>query len=653
MVWFWRRRRRWPWYRRPYRKRNRRRRYRRRRWTTRRRTTKYSTRNRKRRQRKRRVRKKKTTKLIQWNPESIRTCKIIGLAPLIIGCNGRQMYNYIYWQDYWTHPKCAAGGGFAVYKFSLALLYEDYKKLRNIWTYSNCDYDLCRYKKTIITFYRHEEVDFVVTYTRNPPMVVDQWTYMSTHPNFLLLRKHRIIVPSMRTKKHGKRTVKIVIKPPRLAINKWFFQKHFQDTGLFMLQAAACDLDYSYVGSNSRNRLLTFTVLNMNFWKNPDWAQANHPYTFKETIQGGNVAKTMIDNKLQDYTIPQDFNQDSGTQNTKLKWEKGIFNYKFLNIQYWTNPATKKEIPTTQVQYNPMVDKGKGNMVWFISTLTTSWAPPTTDPLLVWKDKPLWLLLYGLQDYILKAKGSSGALRDYICVMYSKAFYPTLDRVVVIGPKFLKGLTECGEVPNNPVLIDKWFLNLEDQNDALNEIVKSGPFIQNMDGFRCSWELKMKYKSIWQWGGARPPLKPACDPYQQEIFPLPDTVKQSIQIIDPSKQIPEALFHSWDYRRGQITKSAIKRMQENLSDAGSSSTGSEEPEKKKAKRGEPPCFHEKDHSLLETVQNICQKTQETPTDQQLQQLQQQQLNKNIQILKLISELKQRQLNLQLMTGLME
>nr|UHK05043.1 MAG: ORF1 [Torque teno midi virus] len=651
MVWFWRRRRRWPWRRRTYRKRNRRRRYRRRPWYSRRRTTKYSTRNRKRRQRKRRVRKKKTTKLIQWNPESIRTCKIIGLAPLILGCNGRQMYNYIYWQDYWTHPKCAAGGGFAVYKFSLALLYEDYKKLRNVWTYSNCDYDLCRYKKTVLTFYRHEEVDFVVTYSRNPPMVVDQWTYMSTHPNFLLLRKHRLIIPSMRTKPRGKRTIKIVIKPPRLAINKWFFQKHFQDTGLFMLQASACDLDYSYLGSNSRNRLLTFTALNMDFWKNPDWAQASTSYTFKETITAGDKAKTLIDGKIQDYTIPANFN----TANDKLKWESGIFNYKFLNIQYWYSgtQATTRRIPTITVQYNPMVDKGKGNIVWFISTLTTSWAVPTTDPLLVWRDKPIWLILFGVQDYILKAKGSSSALRDYICVIKSNAFFPTHDRIVIIGNKFLKGQTECGEVPTSSTQVDKWFLTLEDQNDALNEIVKSGPFIQNMDGFRCSWELKFKYKSIWQWGGAKPPLKPACDPYQQEIFPLPDTVKQSIQIIDPSKQIPEALFHSWDYRRGQITKSAIKRMQENLSDAGSSSTGSEEPEKKKAKRGEPPCFHEKDHSLLETVQSICQKTQETTTNQQLQQLQQQQLNKNIQILKLISELKQRQLNLQLMTGLME
>ncbi len=105
-----------------------------------------------------------------------------------------------------------------------------------------------------------------------------------------------------------------------------------------------------------------------------------------------------------------------------------------------------------------MVDKGKGNIVWFISTLTTSWSVPTTDPLLVWRDKPIWLILFGVQDYILKAKGSSSALRDYICVIKSNAFFPTHDRIVIIENKFLKGQTECGEVPTSATQIDKWFL---------------------------------------------------------------------------------------------------------------------------------------------------------------------------------------------------
>lgn len=565
----------------------------------------------------------------------------------MLGCNGRQMRNFTYWQDYWTHTKCPAGGGFAVIKLSLGYFYEDYKRLKNIWTKSNCDYDLCRYQGTYIYFYPHPEVDFVIHFSRSYPMVVDEHTYMSTHPFFLMLRKKKKIIPSRRTNPKGKQYYKIFIKPPRQSINKWFFQKQFNDTGLALIQAAATDLTYSYIGSNSRNRLSTFQCLNPDVWVKPDWGTATSNYSFY-TSYSGKKAKTMLDNKLQDYTIPMNF----GDHSTKLKWEKGIFNKSFLNIQYFIDDTTLK-LPTLTVQYNPVVDNGKGNTIYFISVLQTSWAIPTTDRVMVWKDRPLWLMFYGVEDYILKAKGTSGALADYICVIQSPALFPRLTRYVLIGSNFLNGLTTCGTTPTG-VTIDKWIFTVEDQDQALNEIVKSGPYIPNMDGFRCSWELKIKYKSLWKWGGALPPLKQACDPYQQEIFPVPDSVKQSIQIIDPQKQIPECLFHNWDYRRGILTRTAIKRMQKHLSDAESSSTETEETPKKRQRTGDPPCPEEKDNSLIENIQNICQKAEETgPIEQQLQQLQRQQLNKNINLLRLISKLKEKQLALQLATGMIQ
>lgn len=60
---------------------------------------------------------------------------------------------------------------------------------------------------------------------------------------------------------------------------------------------------------------------------------------------------------------------------------------------------------------------------------------------------------------------------------------------MLIGNNFLNGLTECGLQPSGNT-IDKWFLTLEDQNQALNEIVKSGPFVQNMDGLDVLGNLK-------------------------------------------------------------------------------------------------------------------------------------------------------------------
>nr|UHM27410.1 MAG: ORF1 [Torque teno midi virus] len=647
MAWFFRRR---PWYGRRWRRRRRwprRRRFRRRR--VRRRPYKTTRRVRKKRKQ-RRVRKPKKQTLIQWQPESTRRCKIIGYAPLVIGCNGRQQNNFIFWQDYWTHPRCPAGGSFSVYKFSLALLYEDYKRHRNVWTKSNCEYDLCKYINTKLYFFPHPEVDFVLSYTRSYPMIVDENTYPSTHPLYLMLRKKKLVIPSKRTNPRGKPFYKLKIKPPRQSINKWYFQKPFSDIGLFMIQAAACDLTYSYLGPNSKNRLVTLQCLNPKFWGQPNWGvkQATQ-YNFKTGITIPKGQQTYYNDKgtLKTYTIPADFN----STNKITTWDSGIFNYKFLNIQIWPTAQTHQELPTITVQYNPMVDMGKGNVVYFISVLQTSWSPPTTDRLLVWKDKPLWLLLYGLQDYILKAKNTTSALTDHICVIQSRAIFPIHDQIVVIGNNFMNGLDECGNQPLNPALIDKWFLTIEDQNQALNEIVKSGPFMPKMDGPRCSWELNMKYHSKWIWGGATPPLKPACDPYQQEIFPVPDTIKQTLQIIDPQKQVPETLLHNWDFRRGFVTRSAFKRMQKNLSDAEISSTDADSPPIKKRK-ADPPCYQEKEESLIETVQTLCE-TQEAPQHRDLLLFQQQQQRKQLQLLKLISELKRRQLHLQLMTGLME
>nr|UHK05072.1 MAG: ORF1 [Torque teno midi virus] len=656
MVWPWRRRRRWR--RRPRRWRRWRwpRRNRKRRTYTRRRTLRNSRKRRKRRKYTRVRKKKPLLNLKQWQPESIKLCKIIGHTPLNIGCNGRQIYNYTYWQDFYIHPRCPSGGGFSVYKWSLAYLFEDYQRRKNIWTKSNCPYDLCRYLGTRMKFYFHPEVDFIICYSRNYPMIVDENTYMLTHPAILLLRKHKIIIPSRKTKPHGKPYKKIFIKPPRQLINKWFFQKNFNDQGLFLLQTAAADLQYPNIGPNSPNRLVTLTVLNNQyFYPTPNWGSASGNYSWnKGTLTLTGKTKTLIDGKLVDYTVTETMLNE----NTKHQYQNGIFNKHFLNIQYYESTPSNPT-PTMQVQYNPMRDTGKGNKIYFISTLQTSWAPSTTDRLLTWMGEPLWLQLYGLTDYIKKAKGSSSSMQDLICVIESPYIEPQTHnkKFVIVGNNFMKGLTDCG----NPVpgsLLNKWFLTIDDQMPALNDIVSAGPYMVKQSGFRCTWELHVDYKSYFKWGGAQPPLQNICDPHLQETFPVPDTVRQTLQIIDPKKQVPESLLHSWDYRRGLITKTALKRMYKGLSDAESSSTDtsdeSDSPQRKR-KRGDPPCPEEKDNYNIQTIAKICETPKEAGAnfEQQLHYFQQQQYDKNINILKLLAMLKQKQLQMQLAMGMME
>ena len=63
---------------------------------------------------------------------------------------------------------------------------------------------------------------------------------------------------------------------------------------------------------------------------------------------------------------------------------------------------------------------------------------------------------------------------------------------------------------------------------------------------------------------------------------MPDTIKEAIQIANPAKNIAATMFHDWDYRRGCITNTAIKRMQENLeTDSSLQSDSDTEPSPKK------------------------------------------------------------------------
>ncbi len=65
-------------------------------------------------------------------------------------------------------------------------------------------------------------------------MKLDQFTYPDTYPKNLLLAKHKKLIPSLKTKPHGKRGVTIRFKPPKLLTNKWYFQESLANTGLLV-----------------------------------------------------------------------------------------------------------------------------------------------------------------------------------------------------------------------------------------------------------------------------------------------------------------------------------------------------------------------------------------------------------------------------------
>nr|UGV44993.1 MAG: ORF1 [Torque teno virus] len=271
MAWGWWRRRRRGWLRslwrrrRTARRRLRRpaRRYRRRRVRRKRRWRRGRLRRklyRRRRRFKKRRRRRPKIKLTQWQPSTVKRCFIIGYIPAVICGAGK-------WSENFTshiEDKIAVGsygGGHSTSRWSLKVLYEEFQKHHNFWTKSNKELDLARFFGSTWTFYRHEDTDYIVTYNRKAPLGGNILTAPSMHPGVAMLSKHKIVVPSFKTRPGGKPTVKFRIKPPTTFIDKWYFQKDICDLTLLNLNVVACNLRFPFCSPQTNNINVTFQIL--------------------------------------------------------------------------------------------------------------------------------------------------------------------------------------------------------------------------------------------------------------------------------------------------------------------------------------------------------------------------------------------------------
>ena len=131
---------------------------------------------------------------------------------------GRSGFNYGLHSDDYTIQKPLGqnphGGGMSTVTFSLQVLYDQYQRFMNKWSYPNDQLDLARYFGCTFWFYRHPEVDFVAQFDNVPPMKMDENTAPNTHPSFLLQNKHRVKIPSWKTKPFGRKKVRVKVGPP-------------------------------------------------------------------------------------------------------------------------------------------------------------------------------------------------------------------------------------------------------------------------------------------------------------------------------------------------------------------------------------------------------------------------------------------------------
>nr|UHM27065.1 MAG: ORF1 [Torque teno midi virus] len=661
---FWWRRRRKPWYGRwRYRRRfqtRKTRRRRRRRFTTRR-NRRFTRRSRK---RKRKVRRKKPKiTLQQWQPDSIKKCHIKGHGLLVLGAEGTQMNCFTCQKLKYVPPKVPYGGGFGLERHTLKYLYEEYQFKNNIWTATNIQKDLCRYLFVRFTFFRHPETDFIVAYDRQPPFDINQFTYPSLHPQQMLLEKHKKVVFSLASKPQGKYKVKMLVKPPKQMITKWFFTKEFSKFHLLLLKGTAANFRYGFLTPKNQNLLVNIYSLNIkNFYQNSNWAQSSHPYKPYSTI----------DNHIRYITLNQ-----SGTEqehqmdesvfsdyNASVSYEKGWFKPAFLQA-YKIRTHTGQPTAINQLlyaRYNPMKDKGTGNKIYLASVIADHWGPPTHDKQLLLEDFPLWLGLYGYLDYINTIKPID-YMKSSVVVLESDAIYcyPQIGgckSYVPIDYDYIKGKKNWDQTVSDT---DKarWYPTVEWQLKTLNAIVETGPFIPKYsDQTNSTWELKYHYDFCFKWGGPQLPEQDIKNPDDLRTYDVPDKLPSRIQITNPEKQDTETIFHPWDYRRGLIKERAYKRMCQHLeTDSEFQYSTEEAPKKKRSRIGAALTNPEEETEeakacLLSLCKETKLQTQETQTIQQLieqQQQQQQQLKYNI--VKLLIDLKNKQRMIQLQTGI--
>lgn len=601
----------------------------------------------------------------QWQPESIKKCKIKGLGTIVLGAEGCQYRCYTDYMNEWTNPKTPGGGGFGCELFTLRYLYQMFVSKRNIWTTTNKYRDLCRYTGCRFTFYRHPKTDFVLAYDIQPPFHITKTTYMSLHPQMMLLRKHKKILLSTATKPNGKLTKKFKIKPPKQLSTKWMFQSEFAKYGLVAIAASACNFRYPWLGCCNENLIITLRYLQADFYQNSAWAQ--HTQTYNPIAATTQMATTNTY-----YYFNENGTKASYTMNTtdvnsydkSVSIDKGWFNWKILNAyEVHTNSSQKLALtPCGTIRYNPADDTGEGNKLWVVNTLTYNWKLPSDDDLIM-EGWPLWLMLYGYTSFLFQVKSNKNPFSSSLIVVKSRAiqrvfgtdtrnYYPLIDKSFTYG-KSVGG--------TSPILLHTkyWYPSLYSQRESISQIVNCGPYVPKYNEDRDStWQCNYNYTFYFKWGGSFPPGPDAENPEKKSTYPVPDKQQETISIADPLSQKYETIFKTWDYRRGSLTKTAIKRMQENLETDDSLSTDSTNYSSPKKKRRLPTLQDpKKENKKIQTcLQELCKEsTWQEPTKDSdifelLQQQHQQQQSLKLNLLTLIADLKSHQRNLLHQTG---
>nr|UGV38004.1 MAG: ORF1 [TTV-like mini virus] len=642
---------------------------------------KYKTRKHRRRFRKvkrRRFNKKKLKLIVQqFQPKSIRKCKIVGTKCLFQGSTKRCNFNYLQYVYSKVPEKHPGGGGWGLMVFSLDSLYEDWLHLQNIWTNSNAGLPLVRYLGTSFKFYQSEDTDYIVYYDRCWPMVDTPHTHADCSPQSMFLKKRKIPVPSRKTQRNKKPYKKVFIKPPTQMQTKWYFQKDICTTPLLMLAATAVSFTYPFCSPKADSNNISIKCISPFLFQNPnfqsypttsgyspkrgtsdthsgDFPLYLYATTTEQTSQGIQVDKTNI-KTLSLIPLVNTKDYQAGTPMTNTTWENkpknwgNPFYFHYLDQESYSiyisdmspyeatlllqGSSTKQfhlTIPTTPliytVRYNPDTDTGDKNIVYLVSNSAgTSWDLPSNKNL-IFDGFPLPILCWGWNDWIKKGKFVIDPDENYIQVIQTDKFDVKLPYYIPIDIDYLEGYDPYVEHQHDgkPVLpsthsLSHWYPKFQFQQQSYEKICMSGqgcPRVTNSTYIQAY----CKYKSYFKFGGCPKTLEKVYNPCQQPKWTTPDNIYGRLEIQNPNTP-PETEIFKWDWDSDYITEECIERIKLHTTTDPTTVSFTESKSQprvlKKAQEKDQTCSKEEEKLLQQLLQ----------LQQQRQQLQQLLLNK--------------------------
>lgn len=225
-------------------------------------------------------------------------------------------------------------------------------------------------------------------------------------------------------------------------------------------------------------------------------------------------------------------------------------------------------VPYVTVRYNPLTDTGKGNWI-AVQSVSKATATIKESVRYLFKEQPLWMMLYGFYDYVSKSEGPKVNWEDiYRLIVRCEATKPPLTTsdysvgFVVYGNTFATGNMPGGD-PFVPVYYqERWYPTLRHQQEVAEAIVESGPLMPRNPA-ASSFQVTAGYNFRFLLGGQPPPGQLPQDPCKVEKydqFPDPGNQLAAVQVTDPRLVDPTVGLHAWDWRRGFLTEKSLKRM---------------------------------------------------------------------------------------------